>query len=1110
MSEQRSTDYLTALADPQDRLPFMPASRAFADQTVRQRVRLRRGGSAVRLVLSNEYGPEPLVIDEITVSDGSSAHPALHQGGGKWEIPAGTTATSDPVPATGTDLVVSAYLSGASGPATYLHSAQSTGSVGPGRQLDARHPVTGGEQFTSAYWISQVLVDRPAGAPVVVAFGDSITRGDGTSTDLDQRYPDHLQRRLRAAGLDEAVVLNAGIGGNRVLRPTVGAAMVDRFDRDVLGVRGATHVLILGGTNDIASQDGERPSAAELLAGLTGLARRARDAGITPILATLPPFGAARYEAFHAPSVEQLRQQVNRGLLEQSEWPVVDVAAALADPADPSRIAADYDGGDGVHPGDTGARALAGTVDPALFASGTRQTRGHDRGRPARASGRARGSRRGARGLQAADDDGEHGLGPARVGLRGDADRVDQAQHVDRVGVGAHLAGLLGVLDQAADGGAHEVLADVERLGFGAEHPLEGRADARAVRDVVELLVQPGGERLLGRQLGGEDLGAVGDVLDVGAVDRQEQGFLGGKVAVEGAGADAGAPGDVVHGGLGAVLAESLLGSRDQPLTVAAGVGAQRAGVGHLEPRNRSQSPVRLDGTGGRVHMIALSANRRLSPFRSAVAGADMPTTAQSVPAPVTQAQPHAAAQAPPPTRAAHPRLSLAIIVTCTLMLILDATVMNVALPRIKDDLGFSPTGLAWVMSAYTLSFGGLLLLGGRAGDILGRRRLFLIGIAIFTVASLVGGLAPSAGWLLAARAAQGVGAAAAGPNTIALIATTFTDAKERVRALALMSAVGGGGFAVGLMLGGTLTELTSWRSVLFINVPFGIAALLLAPRFVPEPPRHPARIDTAGAVTATAGVAALVYALLHAADAGWSTPTTIVPLAVGLASLAGFIAIEARSASPLLPLRLFANRNRAAGYANFFLGPAAMMSSYFFLTQFLQNQRGYGAVATGLAFLPMAAGMFGMSRLVPRLLARIGPKPLTITGTLLMVIGLLWLRGLDPHSGYFSDLLGPLAVLGLGGGLGFVPLNPIIMADVAPADAGAAGGTLQTMQQIGSSLGLAVLVTVFGSVTRGGTPGDATTVHAMTVAFTVGAGFAAVAAIIALTFRRPAPAGGR
>ena len=456
------------------------------------------------------------------------------------------------------------------------------------------------------------------------------------------------------------------------------------------------------------------------------------------------------------------------------------------------------------------------------------------------------------------------------------------------------------------------------------------------------------------------------------------------------------------------------------------------------------------------------------------------------------------------------PRLALALIVTSTLMLILDATVMNVALPRIRSDLGFSATGLAWVMSGYTLSFGGLLLLGGRAGDILGRRRMFLAGIALFTVASLVGGLAPTAGWLLAARVAQGVGAAAAGPNTIALVVTTFTDPRERVRALSLMSAVAGGGFAIGLIVGGLLTQVGTWRWVLFINVPFGAAALALVPRFVREPARHPARLDLAGAALATTGVAALVYALLHAAEAGWSGVRTVAPLAAGIVCLATFVLVEARTPAPLLPLRLFADRNRAAGYASFLLGPAAMMSTFFFLTQYLQNLHGYSALTTGFAFLPMAVGIFAMTRLVPRLLARVGPRPLAVTGSLLMAGGLLWLTRLHPDTHYLPAVFGAMAVLGIGGGLGFVPLNPVIMAEVPPADAGAAGGALQTMQQLGGTLGLTVLVTVYGSVLRhgagGATTSAATTMHAMTTAFTVAAGIAAGSILVALTFRRPAP----
>jgi MFS family permease len=507
--------------------------------------------------------------------------------------------------------------------------------------------------------------------------------------------------------------------------------------------------------------------------------------------------------------------------------------------------------------------------------------------------------------------------------------------------------------------------------------------------------------------------------------------------------------------------------------------------------------------------------------------------------------------------------LALTIIVTCQLMLILDATVMNVALPRIQSDLHFSSTGLAWVMSSYTLTYGGLLLLGGRAGDILGRRRTFVAGLALFTVASLAGGLATSAGWLLAARVLQGVGAAAAGPSTIALITTTFTEPRERLRALAVLSGVAGGGFAIGLIVGGILTEVASWRWVLFINVPFGLAATLLAPRFVREveaappagreadarprvgreadamapvgrdadamprvgremeatprvgseaqasgsgsPARRPARLDLPGAITATAGVASVVYAFIEAATHGWSQAPTVVALTAGVVLLAAFLAIEARARQPLMPLRLFADRNRAAGYLVFFLAPAAMMSMFFFLTQFLQDVRGFGALATGFAFLPMAASLFAMTRLIPYLLPRFGPKPLVVSGSLLVIGGLAWLTQLNAATSYAAGVLGPMLLMGVGGGLSFVPLTPVIMSAVAPQDAGAASGVLQTMQQTGASLGLAVLVTVFGGVVRHaapGTPADETLVSGMTTAFAAATGFAAGIVAVALTFR--------
>ncbi len=324
------------------------------------------------------------------------------------------------------------------------------------------------------------------------------------------------------------------------------------------------------------------------------------------------------------------------------------------------------------------------------------------------------------------------------------------------------------------------------------------------------------------------------------------------------------------------------------------------------------------------------------------------------------------------------------------------------------------------------------------------------------------------------------------------------------MRALSLFTAMSSGGFALGLIVGGLLTEWISWRAALFINVPFGLAIVLLAPRFVAEPERRHAHLDLPGAITGTLGVGALVYAFTHAASNGWGTALTLVPLAAGLALLAGFLWIETRSAMPLVPLRLFGDRNRAAAYLNFFIGPMAMMSMFFFLTQFLQDIRHFAALTTGFAFLPMAVGLFVFSRLIPRLLPRFGPKPLTVTGTLLMIGGVGWLSLLTPESTYFADLFGPMVLMGIGVGLAFAPLNVIIMATVPAEDAGAAGGVLQTMQQVGSTLGLSILITVFGSVTRDATGSPPQVlVEGMTTAFVVASLMAGVSFLVALTFRR-------
>jgi lysophospholipase L1-like esterase len=369
-----TTAFLAALAEPDETITFVPPPRAFRAQTVRQLVRLRRGGGALRLVLSNEFGRTPLVIDEVAVgdSDAASARPVPHRGHARWVIPAGETATSDPVPISveaGDELAVSCFVSGGTELATFLHSAQRTGEVAPGNQLGRRRLVDP-ERFTSLYWIARVLVDEPAKRPVIVAFGDSITRGDRTTADRDQRYPDHLQHLLLAAGVDGAVVLNAGLGGNRLLRPRVGPSMIDRFARDVLSIAEATHVVISAGVNDIAASSvfgQERPAADDLVDGLGALALRAERRGIQPVLGTITPFGGSRYESFRAAGNDAIRQAVNHAITTQQDWPVVDFGSGVADPDDPALLAPAFDSGDGVHPGDAGSRALANAVDLNMF-----------------------------------------------------------------------------------------------------------------------------------------------------------------------------------------------------------------------------------------------------------------------------------------------------------------------------------------------------------------------------------------------------------------------------------------------------------------------------------------------------------------------------------------------------------------------------------------------------------------------------------------------------------------------------------------------------------------------------------------------------------------------
>jgi EmrB/QacA subfamily drug resistance transporter len=414
-----------------------------------------------------------------------------------------------------------------------------------------------------------------------------------------------------------------------------------------------------------------------------------------------------------------------------------------------------------------------------------------------------------------------------------------------------------------------------------------------------------------------------------------------------------------------------------------------------------------------------------------------------------------------------HPGLVLALILTCQLMVVLDATIVNIALHDIKSSLGFSSAGLSWVVNAYTLTFGGLLLLGARAGDILGRRRVFLSGIALFTLASLAGGFAQNPSELLVARAVQGVGGALASPSALALLMTMFPDARERTRAIGLYTAVSIGGSAVGLIAGGMLSEWASWRWVLYVNVPIGIVLLALARPTLPETPRQHGRFDLTGAITSTLGMASLVYGFVNAASDGWGDLRTIGSFVAGSVLLAAFVMTELRAESPITPLRLFADRNRSTAYVTRLLLVAGMMGMFFFLTQFLRGVLGYSDLKTGFAFVPLTVVVFAASQLSARYFVQlVGARRLMIIGITFSTLGMLWLTQLGEHSGYAS-LVGPLLVFGLGNGLAFVPLTTTALDGVDPKDAGAASGLVNVMQQVGGSVGLAVLVTVFGSASK-------------------------------------------
>jgi EmrB/QacA subfamily drug resistance transporter len=427
--------------------------------------------------------------------------------------------------------------------------------------------------------------------------------------------------------------------------------------------------------------------------------------------------------------------------------------------------------------------------------------------------------------------------------------------------------------------------------------------------------------------------------------------------------------------------------------------------------------------------------------------------------------------EAPPGVTAAGPAqrrmgLALVVIATAQLMVVLDATIVNVALPHIQTALGFSGAGLEWVVNAYALTFGGFLLLGGRAGDILGRRRMFIAGIVLFSVASLLGGFATTQAWLLAARAIQGVGAAVVAPAALSLVTTTFPEGPPRNRAMGVYAAMSIGGAAVGLIAGGLLTSYFSWRWVLFVNVPIGVAVALCAPFVLGTSERLRGRFDLPGAITGTTGLAALVYGLSSAApsESGvshWGDGKVVGSLAAAVVLLTSFIIIEARSKHALMPLRIFRNRNRSAANLIMLCVGTAMFGMFFFLTVFVQEVWGYSALKTGVAYLPMVGMIMFMAGLSTQLVPRIGARPLLLAGSTIGVGGMFWLSRINEHSTYTSGLLGPILVTAAGLGMLFMPATLIALSKVADADAGLASSLPNVGQQVGGAIGLAVLGTV-------------------------------------------------
>ena len=459
--------------------------------------------------------------------------------------------------------------------------------------------------------------------------------------------------------------------------------------------------------------------------------------------------------------------------------------------------------------------------------------------------------------------------------------------------------------------------------------------------------------------------------------------------------------------------------------------------------------------------------------------------------------------------RGTNPWLILVLVCFAQFMVVLDATVVNVALPSIQNDLGLSEANLQWIVNAYTLVFGGFLLLGGRAGDLLGRKRLFLIGLVVYTAGSLLDGLASSSGMLIGARALQGLGAAFISPAALAIITTTFREGAERAKALGVWAAIAIGGSAVGLVVGGALTQLLSWPWIFFINVPVGVAVLVLSLRYLPESRDEEAHrsFDIAGAVSITAGLMTLVYAIVQAGEHGWTSARTLVLFALAAVLHIAFVVIERRSKAPLVRLSIFSVRSLRAANVSMFLVASGLFAMFFFNTLYIQRVLGYGPLKAGLAFLPFTAGIMVSAGFASKFTPRLGVRPVAIGGMLVTIGGMVLLTRISVDGSYASDVLPALVLTALGLGAVFVPLTLVATTGLENEDQGLASGIFNTSQQIGGALGLAILSSLAASKTASatGVSQQAALVQGFHVAFAGGAAFMVVAlgCFLALLRRR-------